>query len=84
MLPDDDMLKAFICDTVVKETEEAASPHTGRIQEPDRKIDRASLPRVEEAGKDLKLVGRNVVLPSILKWGLLVLAAVIAWILVSK
>gem|GEM_PF-6647512 len=84
MLPDDDMLKAFICDTVVKETEGAPSPQTGRIQEPDRKIDRASLPRVGQTGKDFKPVGRKVVLPSVLKWGLLVLAAVVAWILVSK
>lgn len=84
MLPDDDMLKAFVADTMMKEEEQASSPPpTFNARASERSRD-AESPRATQVNPSSRLSVAQPVLGSVLKWGLLILAVLFIWFVLSK
>jgi hypothetical protein len=82
MLPDDDMLRAFIADTLTKEEEHPSSQtcdnlYQGGEKHKIRKMASAPAP-------SMKRHGMGVSLKSILITGLLILAMFFVWFVFSK
>ncbi|MBZ5534617.1 MAG: hypothetical protein LAO31_01575 [Acidobacteriia bacterium] len=84
MLPDDDMLKAFVADTIMKEEEQAslntpAPPGKGLERGPD-----AETLKPAEKNPSSRQRGAKPVFGSILKWGLLILLVTFVWFVLTR
>ncbi|MGB7623618.1 MAG: hypothetical protein WBN92_14810 [Terriglobia bacterium] len=82
MLPDDDMLRAFIADTLTREEEHPSSqacdnPYQGGEKHKIREMASAPVPSMKRRGMEASL-------KSILITGLLILVIFFVWFVVSK
>jgi hypothetical protein len=84
MLPDDDMLKAFVADTMMKEEEQASLNTSASAAGASEKSHAVNTPDPIETMASSRLPGTRPVLGPIVKWGLLILAVMIAWFVLSK
>jgi hypothetical protein len=84
MLPDDDMLKAFIADTLTKEDEQPPAHVSGRVSQGGEAQEPLGRTKDPATGPSMKRRGLEFSLKPIIKWGVLILALLWVWFVVSK
>jgi hypothetical protein len=84
MLPDDDMLKAFVADTMMDEEGQASLHTPASAGKTAKSSPGAETPKATKMNPSSRLPGAQPVLGSILKWGVLILAVIFVWFVLTR
>lgn len=83
-MPDDDMLKAFVADTMRTEEEQGSSHTCPSSVGASERNPGAETPKAPGMNPSSRLLGAEPVFGTVLKWGLLILAVLFIWFVLSK